>query len=132
LPAVLEHIRFEAGLAGKPVVAAYDWLRDNLQRRKPANDAPREVIGKAWQRSVVRKDDSLDIRAYTFCVLDQRATALRRRDVFTRPSWRYTDPRANLLSEKEWDAMRPVVCRTLGLPLLSPFGGYGGRPLLAH
>jgi len=116
LPSVLKHLRFEAGPAGKPVVAAYEWLRDNLHRRKPANDAPREVIGKAWQRYVVRKDDSLDIRAYTFCVLDRLKTALHRRDVFTRPSWRYADPRANLLSEKEWEAMRPVVCRTLGLP----------------
>jgi TnpA family transposase len=116
LPSVLTHLRFEAGPAGQPVVAAYDWLRDNLHRRKPANDAPREVIGKAWQRYVVRKDDSLDIRAYTFCVLDRLETALRRRDVFTRPSWRYADPRANLLAEKEWEAMRPVVCRTLGLP----------------
>jgi TnpA family transposase len=116
LPSVLKHIRFEAGPAGKPVVAAYDWLRDNLHRRTPAHDAPREIIGKAWQRYVVRQDNSLDICAYTFCVLDQLETAIRRRDVFTTPSWRYADPRANLLSEKEWEAMRPVVCRTLGLP----------------
>src|SRR5208283_1227969 len=29
LPAVLNHVRFEASPAGKPVVQAYDWLRDN-------------------------------------------------------------------------------------------------------
>src|ERR1700730_10127257 len=27
----------------------------------------------------------------------------------------FADPRANLLRESEWEAMRPVVCRTLGL-----------------
>jgi TnpA family transposase len=48
-------------------------------------------------------------------VLDQLLTALRRRDAFAKPSWRYADPRANLLGESEWEAMRPIVCRTLGL-----------------
>jgi hypothetical protein len=33
----------------------------------------------------------------------------------SKPSWRYADPRANLLGESEWEAMRLVVCRTLGL-----------------
>jgi hypothetical protein len=64
---------------------------------------------------VVRKDRSVDLHAYTFCVLDQLLTALHRRDVFAKPSWRYADPRTNLLGESEWEAMRPVVCRTLGI-----------------
>jgi len=115
LPAVLKHVRFEANPAGKPVVAAYDWLREHLQGPKPANGAPQEVITTAWQRHVVRKDRSLDLHAYTFCVLDRLLTALRRRDAFAKPSWRYADPRANLLGESEWEAMRPIVCRTLGL-----------------
>ena len=115
LPAVLKHVRFEANPAGKPVVAAYDWLRDSLQGAKPAKGAPQEVITTAWQRHVFRKDRTLDLHAYTFCVLDQLLTALRRRDAFAKPSWRYADPRANLLGESEWEAMRPIVCRTLGL-----------------
>jgi len=61
----------------------------------------------------VREDGSVDIRAYTFCTLDRLATAIQRRDVFTSRSWRYADPRANLLTEAEWQAMRPVVCRSL-------------------
>jgi TnpA family transposase len=115
LPAVLNHVRFEASPAGKPVVQAYDWLRDNSHGTKPAKNPPQEVITNAWQRYVFRKDSSVDIHAYTFCMLDQLVTALHRRDVFTKPSWRYADPRANLLGESEWEAMRPVVCRTLGL-----------------
>jgi len=116
LPAVLKHLRFEAGPAGESVVAAFNWLRDNHLRTKPADDAPREVISKSWQRYVVREDGSIDLRAYTFCLLDQLKTAIQRRDVFIKPSWRYSDPRANLLSDAEWEAMRPIVCRTLGLP----------------
>ena len=62
----------------------------------------------------MRADGSIDIRAYTFCTLDRLAKAIHRRDVFTKRSWRYADPRANLLRESEWKAMRPVVCRSLG------------------
>jgi hypothetical protein len=80
-----------------------------------SNSAPREVIVKAWRRYVVQKNGCVDIRAYTFCVLSHLQTAIHRRDVFTRPSWRYADPRPNLLSDAEWEATRPIVCRTLGL-----------------
>jgi len=116
LPHVLTHICFEAAPAGRPLLAACDWLRDQHDRNKPENNAPREVIDKAWQRYVVQKDGRVDIRAFTFCVLSHLQTAIHRRDVFTHPSWRYADPRANLLSDAEWEATRPIVCRTLGLP----------------
>jgi hypothetical protein len=112
---VLKHVRFEASPAGKPVVQAYDRVRDNIHGTKPAKDPPQEVLTNAWRRYVFRKDSGVNIHAYTFCMLDQLVTALHRRDVFTKPSWRYADPRANLLGESEWEAMRPVVCRTLGL-----------------
>ena len=116
LPHVLTHICFQAAPAGRPLLAACEWLRDQQDRNKPNNNAPREVIDKAWQRYVVLKDGRVDIRAFTFCVLSHLQTAIHRRDVFTHPSWRYADPRANLLSDAEWGATRPIVCRTLGLP----------------
>ncbi|HEY6848641.1 MAG TPA: Tn3 family transposase [Terracidiphilus sp.] len=116
LPHVLTHISFEAAPAGRPLLAACDWLRNQQDRNKPDNDAPREFIDKAWQRYVVQKDGRVDLPAYTFCVLKHLQTAIHRRDVFTRPSWRYADPRANLFSDAEWEATRPIVCRTLGLP----------------
>jgi TnpA family transposase len=116
LPALLKHIRFKASPAGEPVVAAFDWLRVNATRAKPANDAPRGIIGKPWRGHVLREDGHVDLRAYTFCVLDALQSALRRRDVFVTPSWRYADPRAGLLAGAEWEAARTVVCRTLGLP----------------
>jgi TnpA family transposase len=116
LPQVLAHIAFETAPAGRPLLAAYDWLRAQQERNKPENNAPREIIDKAWRRHVVQKDGRVDIRAYTFCVLSHLQTAIHRRDVFTRPSWRYADPRANLLSDAEWEATRPIICRTLGLP----------------
>lgn len=115
LPVLLEHIRFGANVAGEPVVAALDWLRTNLGRKNPADDAPREVLSKGWQRHVLLEGGGIDLRAYAFCVLDELQTALRRRDVFVAPSWRYADPRAGLLEGEEWEASRPIICRTLGI-----------------
>src|SRR4051812_45377181 len=47
-------------------------------------------------------------------VLDKLHAALHRRDIFVTPSWRYADPRSGLLSGDEWQAARPIICRTLG------------------
>ncbi len=59
----------------------------------------------------------VDPRAYTFCVLDQLRVALKRRDVFVHPSWRYADPRSGLLSGSEWETARQTVASTLGYSL---------------
>ena len=76
--------------------------------------APSAVVTTAWRRYVYGANDAVDHRAYTFCVLDQLREALRRRDVFVTPSWRYADPRRNLLAGAEGEAARPIMCRTLG------------------
>jgi hypothetical protein len=115
LPARLEHARFGSNSDGKPVVAAFDWLRSNIALKKPSNDAPLELVDKSWQKHVLGDDNSFDLHAYTFCVLEKLQTALRRRDVFVEPSWRYADPRAGLLKGEEWETTRPLICRTLGL-----------------
>lgn len=115
LPMLLEQIRFGANAAGLPVVAALDWLRLNLTRRKPASATPLEVVGKAWKSHVLGDDGSVDRQAYVFCVLEQLHAALKRRDVFVTPSWLYGDPRAGLLDGAEWLTMRPIICRTLDL-----------------
>jgi hypothetical protein len=101
-------MRFDANVAGRPVVAAFDWLHANIAAKKPGTDAPLEVVRKSWQRHVLREDGSIDFHAYTFCVLDELQTALKRRDVFVPQSWRYADPRACLLDGAEWEATRPV------------------------
>jgi TnpA family transposase len=117
LPSVLKYIRFGASPAGKEIVAAFDWLRAVDAGEEPINEAPREVLSKPWRHHAVSKDGDIDPRAYTFCVLDRLNTALKRRDVFVNPSWQYADPRAGLLDGPEWEAARPVICRTLGLSL---------------
>lgn len=124
LPAVLSHLHFGSNPAGETLVAALEWLRVNEDRGQPSGPIPREIISKPWQRHVVREDGQIDPHAYTFCVLDHLQSALKRREVFVSPSWRYADPRAGLLTGPEWAAARPVLCRTLRLssdpaPMLS-------------
>ena len=115
LPALTEHIRFSSNTAGKPLVASLDWLQANILLKKPDKVPPSEIIGKSWQRHVMREDGTFDFHAYTFCVLEELKTALKIRDVFVAPSWRYADPRSGLLNGAEWEATRPIICRTLGL-----------------
>jgi len=113
MPALLRHVQFEAAPAGA-AVAALEYLRRREATATPADVAPSAVVPKAWQRYVYPANDAVDHRAYTFCVLDQLREALRRRDVFVTPSWRYADPRRSLLAGAEWEAARPIICRTLG------------------
>jgi TnpA family transposase len=115
LPTLIEQIHFAANVAGEPLVAALDWLGTNLTCRKPGKDAPQAIVSKAWERHVQRADGSIDLHAYAFCVLEALQRALKKRDVFVAPSWRYADPRAGLLEGDEWEATRPIICRTLGL-----------------
>ncbi len=115
LPAVLEHLHFDSSPAGKDVVTALNWLRSTSSQRRPSDKAPREIISKPWERHVIQGNAGINIHAYTFCVLQQLQSTLKRREVFVSPSWCYADPRAGLLDGAEWQAARPVICRTLGL-----------------
>jgi len=116
LPALLANVQFDANPAGQPVVEGLAWLRDTKAKQEPTPpNAPMSVVTKPWQHYVVDPDGKFDRRAYTFCVLDRLQTALRRRDIFVAPSWRYGDPRSGLLAGSEWESVRPVICRTLGL-----------------
>ncbi|MBU2808928.1 Tn3 family transposase [Acidithiobacillus ferrooxidans F221] len=110
LPALLRVIRFDANAAALPLAQALEWLHE-----KPDHDPPIEIVGKAWQHHVVQEDGRINATAYSFCVLDKRRSAIRRREVFVSPSWRYADPRAGLLAGAEWAAARPIICRSLGL-----------------
>jgi TnpA family transposase len=110
LPTLLRVLRFKAGPAGEPLVAALEWLH-----HRPDHEPPDSIVDKAWKRYMVKDNGEPDHAAFAFCVLDHLKTALRRRDVFVSPSWRYADPRAGLLNGAEWETARPVVCRALGL-----------------
>ncbi len=115
LPALIENVHFASNTAGKTLVDSLDWLRANILLKKPDNEPPTEIVGKSWKRHILHEDGTVNFHAYTFCVLEELRTALKLRDVFVAPSWRYADPRAGLLNGAKWEATRPIICRTLGL-----------------
>jgi len=110
LPALLRIIHFDGNHAGKPIIQALDWLKG-----KSKKEAPMKLVSKKWKRYVFDKDNKFNKTAYVFCVIDKLQSALKRRDIFVQPSWRYSDPRANLHGGKEWESMRPMICRSLNL-----------------
>jgi TnpA family transposase len=115
LPALLEHIRFSSGPAEADLLAGLDYLRHNAAPTRDTQHAPMGVVPPKWRCHVGQGHGVMEQRAYTFCVLDQLRTALRRREVFVSPSWRYADPRRALLSGTEWQSTGPMICRNLGL-----------------
>ena len=76
LPDLLKHIRFGFSPAGKGVAASLVWLQLSLPRRKPEDDAPQEIVAKAWQQHITREEGSLDMSAYVFCTLDALPAAM--------------------------------------------------------
>jgi TnpA family transposase len=110
LPTLLRVIKFDANPAAAPLLQALRWLHE-----RPDHEPPTDIVSKAWKHHVVRDDGRVDVHAFAFCALDKLRTAIRRRDVFVRPSWRYGDPRAGLLDGAEWQTARPIICRSLGL-----------------
>ncbi len=115
LPALLEHIHFSAGQADTPLLEALDYLRLQEDSSAPLI-APLTVVPTKWRRHVGEAQSRSEQRAYTFCVLERLRKALHRRDVFVAPSWRYADPRSGLLEGVQWQATRPMICRSLALP----------------
>lgn len=110
LPPLLQVIHFDANSSARPLVQAMQWLHE-----RPDHDPPTAIVDKGWRRHVERSDGRIDATAFAFCVLDKLRAAIKRRDVFISPSWRYADPRAGLLVGSDWEAARPIICRSLGL-----------------
>jgi hypothetical protein len=116
-PRFLATMTLDAVPAGKRVLRAYQYLQQAEQRRGATlTDAPLQIVTRAWRPYVVTADQRIDRVGYTYCVLDQLVSALRRREVFVQPSLRYADPRIGLLHGATWEAARPQVCRALAKP----------------
>ncbi|WCN79565.1 hypothetical protein [Micromonospora sp. LH3U1] len=56
-----------------------------------------------------RQPGTVERAGYTFCVLSQFHTRLKRRDILAATSSRWADPRAKLLDGAEWQAKREIL-----------------------
>jgi TnpA family transposase len=118
-----EVIPFGATAAGQPILDALKALPAlrKRQRVRP-NEIAAELVTGGWRRLVLANPDlpadTVDHRAYIFCVLEHVHRALRRRDMFARVSLRWADPRQQLLDGERWTAVRAKVLA--GLDLAAP------------
>ena len=115
LPKLLE-FPFEGLPAGQIVLGGLAAVRTLEGRRRIGRDEiPGTLVTPTWERSVFVEPDQVERRSFTFCVLEQLRSALRRRDVFVSKSIHWGDPRAQLLGPDSWGKARTSTCRMLGL-----------------
>jgi TnpA family transposase len=124
LELLAEALPLGAAPAGEKLLAEVRRLPELARRRVKARHLGRDevsasLVPAAWQRAVYRNPglppDAADRDAYVLCILEQLHRALRRRDIFARPSVRWADPRAQLLDGDAWDGVRGEVLTGLGL-----------------
>lgn len=117
LPRLLNILPLQATPAGKATLDAWMFLRkyQNGRRKVPWADAPNKGMTAAWRRMVYPKDKDPSYAAYTLWVLTRVHEGLRHRDLYVTPSEHWDDPRSQLVSGKDWEALRPQILRTLNL-----------------
>jgi TnpA family transposase len=115
LPKMLAGLDLAAAPAGQSLLDAIDHLRRVHRGEKRRGPVPTAFVPKAWDRQLKTDDGTFDLTGYRLCTLDRLRRAIRRRDVFPVRSLRYADPRKGLLTGAAWEAVRPTVCRTVGV-----------------
>lgn len=104
-----------------PAVRALPELARRRVAQKPLveDEIDAALVSSAWRRTVYDgpglPGGCVDRDAYVVCVLEQLQRALGRRDVFARPSYRWSDPRALLLTGDRWESVRQDVLAGLSL-----------------
>ncbi|MEE1766737.1 Tn3 family transposase [Streptomyces sp. JV185] len=121
LKLLVKVVDFGATPEGLPVLTALKSLPELMGRKKvgPAEIDTGLLVG-SWRRLVLAaphlEPDTVDWKAYVFCVLEQFHRMLRRKEVFAKNSSKWGDPRAKLLAGEAWEQAKPTVLASLGLP----------------
>jgi hypothetical protein len=78
------------------------------------------LLTGSWRRLVLSaphlEPGTVDWKAYAFCVLEQVHRMLRSKQVFSKNSSKWGDPRAKLLDGEAWEQAKPTVLASLNLP----------------
>ncbi|MEV6332663.1 Tn3 family transposase [Streptomyces sp. NPDC051909] len=121
LKLLVKVVDFGATPEGLPVVKALKSLPELMGRKKVGQaEIDTGLLSGSWKRLVLAaphlEPGEVDWKAYTFCVLEQAHRLLRRKEVFAKNSSKWGDPRAKLLAGQAWEAAKPTVLASLGLP----------------
>lgn len=91
LPTLLRVIELDSNKAGKPIIAAWQFLQSLEGKRQfKRENLPLSFIDKSWVSWVIKKNGSIDRKAYTFWILEQLVKGLQRRDLFVNKSERWS------------------------------------------
>ena len=91
-PALLAGLDLGSAPAGKPLLAAVEYLRVVHAGGRRPGPPPTAFVPKGWSGQLTAADGSFDLTGYRLCVLDGLRRAIRRRDVFPVRSLRYARP----------------------------------------
>ncbi|MFE1029715.1 Tn3 family transposase [Streptomyces sp. NPDC058818] len=120
LKLLIKVVDFGATPEGLPVLTALKSLPDLMGRKKVGpKEIDTDLLVGSWRRLVLSaphlEPDTVDWKAFTFCVLEQFHRMLRRREVFAKNSSKWGDPRAKLLAGEAWEQAKPTVLASLNL-----------------
>lgn len=120
---LVDGVPFGAAEGGDEVLAEFQRLPQLFPGRCRKLSIPQiasELVGSSWRRLVLGNPDlaadQADQRAYISAVTEAFHSRLRRGDVFAHGGLRWSDPRAKLLDEPQWQAAKPDVLTSLELP----------------
>jgi len=121
LPKLFMVLEFKSTSSGESALSSWNFLA-SIESKKGKNkyaNAPLDRITASWKKLVVKSStNKINPCAYTFWVIEKVLEALKNRDIFIECSYRYGDPRAQLLQGDEWKAIKPNILRTLNLPMI--------------
>ena len=109
-------ITFEGTPTAVSLMAALRFLTQaEGSRRRSWRTAPKEFIPKSWEDAVYPTGGEPDKPSYLLCVAYRLWIALKGREIFVQRSYKYGDPRGQLLSSEVWLDKKADVCRSLNL-----------------
>ena len=101
LPDLTRTVPFGAAPTAKPILDAIAYVAErggSITQTAPVAFAP-----KAWRKRMM-KNEKLDGRVWTICLVDCLRQALRKRDMFVTRSMPYANPRIGMLDGPAWEA----------------------------
>lgn len=116
LPHFLQLIHFSGLPTAQPILDALQFIKEQEEQKTRAfkfEDTPQAFITELWKPYVYPTKDQISKPHYIMCLLEQLRLAIRRRDLFVKPSLKWTDPRKELLQDEAWEKIRPAICRGL-------------------
>ncbi|MFD4916996.1 Tn3 family transposase [Streptomyces virginiae] len=121
VPVLVDRVPFGATPAGQPALTALWSLPDLLDREDlRLGDIDTTLLTGSW-KGLVQSDpdptsDTVNMKAYAFCVLETFHHQLCQREIFAVGASRWGDLRAALLSGEAWEEASPALLTSLGLP----------------